>query len=233
MKVISVAKNMDLASISLSGCVMKCGYCMHTRQDRKDVPVEKIISDVCVSPIRRVYVGGMEPLVHQKELPHLLQTLKLRGLEVTLKTSGYDPVFLKQISQFVDKFVFEIKAPMDDVNAWARLSGHDEAWTKQYLESLHKSLDMTKGRHVKIMTRAIPGFISDDAVERIGKQMAPYAQEALLTQFLGNRMNDYPWNGINDASPPEADMVRYGEILARHIPTVKVSGAGFERTFSR
>src|SRR5512145_1065701 len=111
MKVISVSKNMDLANISLAGCVMKCGYCMHTRQDRKDMTVEKIISEVCVPPIRRVYVGGMEPLVHQKELPQLLQTLKLRGLEVTLKTSGYDPRFLKEIDKFVDKFVFEIKAP--------------------------------------------------------------------------------------------------------------------------
>jgi len=233
MKVISVSKNMDLASISLAGCVMKCGYCMHTRQDRKDMTVEKIISEVCVAPIRRVYVGGMEPLVHQKELHQLLQTLKLRGLEVTLKTSGHDPRLLKEVDKFVDKFVFEIKAPLDDVNAWSRLTGHDEAWSKQYLESLQQTLEMTKGRHVKIMTRAIPGFISDDVVERIGNQLAPYAREASLLQFLGNRMNDYPWNGINEASPPEADMMRYGEILARHIPIVKVTGAGFERTFSR
>jgi pyruvate formate lyase activating enzyme len=233
MKVISIGKNMDLASISLSGCPMRCGYCMHTRQDRKDVTVERIISDVCVSTIRRVYVGGMDPLVHQKELPALLQTLKQRGLEVTLKTSGFDPDFLKTVLPFIDRLVYEVKAPLDDIASWTRLSGMTEEWTRNYLENLKKSLELTKGRHVKIMTRAIPGFVSDEAVERIGTQLAPYAKEALLSQFLGNRMNDYPWNGIIDSSPPEADMLRFGEILARHIHLVKVTGAGFEKTFSR
>ncbi|OPY31768.1 MAG: 7-carboxy-7-deazaguanine synthase [Methanomassiliicoccales archaeon PtaU1.Bin124] len=233
MKVISVTKNMDLANVSLSGCVMKCGYCMHSRQDRKDMTLESIVHEVCGPAVRRVYIGGMEPLVHQKELPVLIHTLKQRGLEITLKTSGHDPAFLLQLLPSIDRLVFEVKAPLDDVKVWTRLSGHDEAWTMRYLEDLKRSLEMAKGKHVRIMTRAIPGFISDEIVERLGAQLAPYAQEALLTQFLGNRMNDYPWNGINDASPPEEEMMRYGEALSRHIPQVRVTGSGFERSFRR
>jgi pyruvate formate lyase activating enzyme len=233
MKIISLAKNADLASISFSGCPMKCGFCMHNRQDRKDVSIEKMVSDICTPAIKRVYIGGMDPVVQRKELRTLILTLKQRGLEVTLKTSGFDPEFLKDMRAHIDRFVIEIENPLDDIKGWSDLSGKEEDWTKNFLENLKASLEIVKGRPLRITVRLIPGYVTEEKLAKIGQQLRPYAQEALLSQFLGNQLNDYPWGGITDASPPESEVVQMGQVMNRSIPWVKVTGAGFERTFSR
>lgn len=233
MKVISLSKNADTASISISGCPMKCGFCMHNRQDRKDMTIEKIVSDVCFPAIKKVYLGGMDPVVQRKELRPLILTLKQRGMEVTLKTSGFDPEFLKEMRDHIDRFVIEIKNPLDDINGWSVLSGREDDWSKNFLENLKASLEIVKGKPLRIIVRLIPGYVTEEKVAKMGQQLKPYATEALLSQFLGNQMNDYPWGGITEASPPEDVAVHLGQVMNKFIPWVKVTGAGFERTFSR
>ncbi|HSV41827.1 MAG TPA: radical SAM protein [Methanomassiliicoccales archaeon] len=228
MKIISLVKNGDMASLSLSGCPMKCGYCAHVRQDRKDMTLEKVIADLSSPILKRVYVGGMEPAIQRKEVRPLLQALKSRGLDVALKTSGYDPEFLEETLKNVDRYVFEIKAPLDDIEGWMSLGGHDREWTVRYLENLRKSLEVVHGRPVKIVTRAIPGHIDAEKIDRIGIQLQPYAREASLTQFLGNLMNDVPYFGITEASPSDAEMMALGIIMVKHFPMVRVSGSGFD-----
>lgn len=233
MKIISLAKNADLASISFSGCPMKCGYCMHNQQDRKDMTIDKMVADICSPAIKRVYIGGMDPVVQRKELRPLILTLKQRGLEVTLKTSGFDPEFLKEMRNSIDRFVIEIKNPLDDVNGWSVLSTREDEWSKNFLENLKASLEIVKGKPLRIMVRLIPGYVTEEKVTKIGQQLQPYAREALLSQFLGNQMNDYPWGGVSEPSPPEEICIHFGQIMNKFIPWVKVTGAGFERTFNR
>jgi pyruvate formate lyase activating enzyme len=233
MKVISISKSGDLASIALSGCPMKCGYCAHGRQDRRDYTVEKVISEVATDAVKRVYIGGMDPLIQKKELFPLVKTLKQRGMDVTVKTSGNDPNAIKDFLPYVDRFSLEIKCPLDDARCWSSLSGHDEEWVQGFLVNLKQSLETIKGRPLRIMTRVIPRYIDMDRVKRIGEQLAPYADEAILNQFLSNPMTDIPWNGIEVASPPVNEMLEMGEELVKSIPSVRVHCSGFQRDLRR
>jgi pyruvate-formate lyase-activating enzyme len=233
MKVISIMRSGDLASIALSGCPMKCAYCAHGRQDRRDMALEKVVAEVSSDAVKRVYIGGMDPLIQRKEVIPLVKTLKQRGKEVTLKTSGNDPVTIRELLPSVDRFAIEIKCPLDDMGCWSSLSGQGEEWVGAFLPRLRESLETIKGRPLRIMTRAIPGYINKDKVSRIGAQLAPYADEAILNQFLGNPMNDVAWNGIEVASPSVEEMLDLGEELVRHIPLVKVQCSGFQRELRR
>jgi pyruvate formate lyase activating enzyme len=233
MKVISIVKSGDLASIALSGCPMKCGYCAHGRQDRRDMTLEKVVAEVSIDAVKRVYIGGMDPLIQRKEVVPFVKTLKQRGKEVTLKTSGNDPVTIRELLPYVDRFAIEIKCPLDDRGCWSSLSGQGEEWVEAFLPRLRQSLEAIRGRPLRIMTRAIPRYIDRDKVRRIGEQLAPYADEAILNQFLGNPMNDVPWNGIEVASPSVEEMLDLGDELVRHIPLVKVQCSGFQRELRR
>ncbi|MCE5296271.1 MAG: radical SAM protein [Euryarchaeota archaeon] len=192
MMVISIARSGDMASVFVSGCPLKCGYCLYNRQDRKEMTLEKVVTEMTAQTVKRAFIGGMDPAMQGKEVKALAKVLTQRGVTVSLKTSGNDPNFLKEVLNYADRFVFEIKAPLDDRETWSKLIGKDLEWTTAYLENLKTSLGIVKGKYVKISMRVIPGFIDQAKIERIGEQMRPCAKESTIIQFLGNMLNDYP-----------------------------------------
>jgi pyruvate formate lyase activating enzyme len=233
MMVISIARSGDMASIFLSGCPLKCGYCMYNRQDRREMTFDKVVFEMTAQTVKRAFIGGMDPAMQGKEAKALAKVLTQRGISVSMKTSGNDPDFLKEVLNHADRFVFEIKAPLDDKETWSKLSGRDMEWTSAYLDDLKASLDAVKGKYVKITMRVIPGLIDEAKIRKVGEQMRPYAKEATMFQFLGNMLNDYPWNGITEPSPDEAQMEKAGKLMAAYIPLVRISGSGFDRNVTR
>ncbi len=77
--------------------------------------VEKVVAEVSIDAVKRVYIGGMDPLIQRKEVVPFIKTLKQRGKEVTLKTSGNDPDTIRELLPYVDRFAIEIKCPLDDL----------------------------------------------------------------------------------------------------------------------
>jgi len=233
MMVISLNRNGDMASVSVSGCPMRCGYCMHTKQDRKEITLDKVISEMSAPTVRRAFIGGMEPATQSNEVKTIIKVLNQRGISVSLKTFGGYPEFLREVHPFVDKYIFEIKSPIDDPELWSKLSGREVEWIKDYLKKLRESLDIVKGKQLKIATRVIPGYIDEAKIKKIGEQLRPFATESSLTQFLGNTLNDYPWSGMKEPTPSIEEMEKFGKTLANYIPLVRISGSGFDKVITR
>jgi pyruvate formate lyase activating enzyme len=179
------------------------------------------------SLVNKVYVGGAEPMLQKREVIDLIKTLKRRGKEVTLKTTGSDPKALKETISFVSRYIIEIKGPMDDVDLHQRLTQLTEDEVRAYLSSLRESLELLKGQKVRIYLRIIPGYATNESMDRLGKQLQGYADQANVVQFMSTKY-DLPFEGISEPSPDIDTMMRFGNILLKYIPYIHVQGNGID-----
>jgi pyruvate formate lyase activating enzyme len=194
---------------------------------RTDSSYEKTLAFLSDSQLNKVYIGGAEPMMQKNEVIDLIKVLKRRGKEVTLKTTGSDPKALKETVGFVSRYVIEIKGPLDDVALHQRLTQLNEEEVRTYLTALQQSFEVLKGQKIRIFLRIIPGYVTDESVERLGKQLQGYADQANLVQFMSNK-NDLPFDGISEPSPDTYTMIHYGEILLKYVPLVHVQGNGLD-----
>jgi len=155
--------------------------------------------------------------------------LNRRGKEITLKTTGVDPGFIKDTIGFVHRYIIEIKGPLDDVETTFRLCNVSKEKVEEYLQNLRTSLEYLKGQRVRVMIRIIPGIIDAGKIERIGGQIQGVADEAHIIQFLGST-NDIPFEGIDRPAPPLDEMDALGRILKKYVPVVIVQGDGYDST---
>lgn len=181
--------------------------------------------------VEEVYLGGAEPTLQREALMEILERLQRMGKEAILKTSGYDPEFLRRTKGLVDRYVIEIKCPLEDVECNVTLTGLTEQRTRDYLSRLNESLEVLRGEKIRIWIRIIPGFMDEQKIERIGRMVQGRADEAILYQFLSNPENDAPFQGISEAGPSEAEMVILGRALLRYVPRVRIEGSGFSNLF--
>ena len=227
MRLISLQKKIGNGTLELSGCPLKCRYCGHASFPRTDSSYDKTLAFLSDSLLNKVYIGGAEPMMQKKEVINLIRDLKRRGKEVTLKTTGSDPMALKETVGFVYRYVIEIKGPLEDVALHQRLTQLSEEETRSYLGALRESLEILKGQKVRVLLRIIPGFATDESVDRLGRQLQGYADEANLVQFMSTKY-DLPFEGISTPSPDVKAMTHYGEILLRYIPFVHLQGNGLD-----
>lgn len=195
MRLISLQKKIGNATLELSGCPLKCRYCGHASFPRTDSSYDKTLAFLSDGVVNKVYIGGAEPMLQKKEVIGLIKTLKRRGKEITLKTTGSDPKALKETIGFVSRYIIEIKGPIDDVALHQRLTQLTEEEVRAYLSSLKESLELLKGQRVRIYLRIIPGYASDESIDRLGKQLQGYADQANLVQFMSTKY-DLPFEGI-------------------------------------
>jgi pyruvate formate lyase activating enzyme len=212
---ISLQKKIGNGTLELSGCPLKCRYCGHTVFPRTDNSYEKTLAFLSDS------------LVKKSEVIDLIKVLKRRGKEITLKTTGSDPKSLKETVGFVSRYVIEIKGPLDDVALHQRLTQLNEEEVRTYLSALQQSFEVLKGQKIRIFLRIIPGYVTDEGIERLGKQLQGYADQANLVQFMSSK-NDLPFDGISEPSPDLYTMIHYGEILLKYVPLVHVQGNGLD-----
>ena len=227
MRLISLQKKIGNGTLELSGCPLKCRYCGHTVFPRTDNSYEKTLAFLSDSLVNKVYIGGAEPMMQKSEVIDLIKVLKRRGKEITLKTTGSDPKSLKETVGFVSRYVIEIKGPLDDVALHQRLTQLNEEEVRTYLSALQQSFEVLKGQKIRIFLRIIPGYVTDESIERLGKQLQGYADQANLVQFMSSK-NDLPFDGISEPSPDIYTMIHFGEILLKYVPLVHVQGNGLD-----
>jgi len=232
MKLIGLKKSGDQAGVEFFGCPLRCAYCTHIKQEKKDHGVMEVLEFLADPAVQEVYIGGAEPTLQKKELLDLLQRLKRMNKRITLKTSGNDPEFLKSTIGIVGKYVIEMKCPLDDAACYSELIGLSSERARKYLDSLDRSLEVLRGQKVRVWIRVIPGFITPERMESIGKQISGRASEVFLYQFLSNPADDAPFRGITEPGPSETEMVVLARQLMRYVPRVIVHGRGFENEFS-
>ncbi|MBC7107455.1 MAG: radical SAM protein [Methanomassiliicoccales archaeon] len=231
MRLIGLKKAGDRAKIEFYGCPLRCPYCTHIKEPKKEFELEAVLEFVSEPKISEIYIGGAEPTIQKKQLIELLQRLKRMNKRVILKTSGYDPDFLIETKGLIKKYVVEIKCPLDDLRCTTELTNLPEDRARKYLEALKRSLEILRGESVRIWIRVVPGYVTKKAIDRIGKQIAGIASEVLLYQFLSNPENDAPFAGITEPTPSESEMIEMARIMLEHVPKVIVQGKGFANEF--
>ncbi|MCJ7517335.1 MAG: radical SAM protein [Methanomassiliicoccales archaeon] len=232
MKLIELSKSGNRATIGFFGCPLRCAYCTHIMVKSEDHEIAHVMESLADPAIEEVYIGGAEPTIQKRELMELLRCLRRMNRRITLKTSGNDPAFLKDTIGLVDKYIVEVKCPLDDIDSCSSLIGLSVEKTRRYLDSLRRSLDVLSGQRLRVWIRVIPGHFDEDKIDRIGKQISGKTHEALLYQFMSNPANDAPFEGITEPGPSETEMVSFARQLVRYVPKVIVQGRGFEDEFS-
>jgi len=227
MRLISLQKKIGNGTLEISGCPLKCRYCGHASLPRIDSSYDKTLAFLSDIQLNKVYIGGAEPMSQKNEIVDLIKTLRQRGKEITLKTTGADPNALKETIGFVSRYIIEIKGPLDDVTLYQKLIQLKEEETRAYLKALQESLENLKGQKVRIFLRIIPGYITEENIDRLGRQLQGYADQANLVQFMSSRY-DIPFDGISMPGPDIDTMTRYGEVLLRYIPCIHLQGNGLD-----
>ena len=145
---------------------MKCPYCVHIHQPSTAHYIEEVIDFVNNSQAGKVYLGGAEPTL-QKDLIPLMEELHALGKHLLLKSNGMKPEVLEDALPFVDGFVLEIKAPLDDISGTVELTGMSEERTVKYMDLLRSSLAIAKSKWLRVWIRVIPEYVNTKTMLRI------------------------------------------------------------------
>jgi pyruvate formate lyase activating enzyme len=230
MRLVSMLKHLKSARLEFYGCRLKCGYCPHRLQAKRDIPYGRVLSFLSDVNIDEVLISGAEPTLQGDELAPLVKELALRDKRIILKTAGWNPAFIKGTLGCISQYIVEFKCPIGDVQRCADLTGVDQEIATDYLRRLQETLDLLRGQQVRADLRVIPGFIGATEIEAMGRELQGVAQEACLYQFMGSPVNDMPFAGISQPSPSMDIVLEYGTALRQFLPRVRVQGDGFDWT---
>lgn len=222
MRLISLSDAMGQIRVEFAGCNMKCPYCVHIHQPFKEWSVDEVTDFAKRSTTENVYLGGAEPTL-QKELLPLVESLHGIGKQVILKSNGMKPDVLEGALPFVEGFVLEIKAPLDDVPGIMKLTGMSEERSIRYVQLLRRSLGIAKEKWLRVWIRVIPGFINKETIPRILPDVEG-ASEVMLYQFMSNPDFDLPFMGHEVPTPSWAELKELGDMVIEKVPQVRLVG---------
>jgi pyruvate formate lyase activating enzyme len=231
VKLIGLKKEGKGVSVQFYGCQLRCPYCTHIMQPMMEKEVQEVLEFIANPKVEEVYLGGAEPTVQKKELLELLQRLSRMNRRVTLKTNGMDPELLHQTLNLVNRYIIEVKCALDDIECNSQLTGLGREATGTYLKALWKSLEVIRGKDVRVWIRIIPGFMDQDRMAKIGRQISGVATEAFLMQFLALPENERPFAKVKEPGPNESEMVALARVLLEYVPNVFVRGKEFRADF--
>lgn len=222
MRLIHLTEANGQIRVEFSGCNMKCPYCVHIHQPATVHSIEEVIDFVKKSSAGKVYLGGAEPTL-QKDLLPLIEELHALGKHILLKSNGMKPEVLEAALPFVDGFVLEIKAPLDDISGTVELTGMSEERTVRYMDLLRKSLAITTGKWLRVWIRVIPEYVNKETMPRILSEIKG-ADEVMLYQFMSNPEFDMPFKGYDSPVPTWGELEELAQIVLDKIPRVMLVG---------
>ncbi len=222
MRLIHLTEANGQVRVEFSGCNMKCPYCVHIHQPATVNSIKEVIDLVQSSNAESVYLGGAEPTL-QKDLLPLVEKLHALGKHIILKSNGMKPEVLENAMPFVDGFVLEIKAPLDDISGTVELTGMSEERTVKYLDMLRKSLAIAKSKWLRVWIRVIPEYVNKDTMPRILSEIEG-ADEVMLYQFLSNPEFDMPFKGHDSPVPAWEELEELAQIVLEKVPRVMIVG---------
>ncbi|QLC50502.1 radical SAM protein [Methanolobus zinderi] len=222
MRLIDLSDAKGQIRVEFAGCNMRCPYCVHIHQPMKEWSVEDVVDFAKKSTTENVYLGGAEPTL-QKDLMPLLRQLHENGKRIILKSNGMRPAVLEEALPYVEGFVLEIKAPLDDIQAIMELTGMSEERSKKYVKLLHQSLDIARRKWLRIWIRVIPEYVNKDTIPRIMPDLEG-ASEVMLYQFMSNPEFDLPFNGHEGPTPSWSEIRELGEMILPGVEQVRLVG---------
>ncbi len=222
MRLIDLSDAKGQIRVEFAGCNMRCPYCVHIHQPMKEWSVEDVVDFAKRSTTENVYLGGAEPTL-QKDLMPLLRQLHENGKRVILKSNGMRPAVLEEALPYVEGFVLEIKAPLDDIQPIMELTGMSEERSKKYVKLLHQSLDIARRKWLRIWIRVIPEYVNKETMPRIMPDLEG-ASEVMLYQFMSNPEFDLPFKGHEGPTPSWSEIRELGEMILSGVEQVRLVG---------
>ncbi|TGC07008.1 radical SAM protein [Methanolobus halotolerans] len=222
MRLIDLSDAKGQIRVEFAGCNMRCPYCVHIHQPMKEWSVEDIVDFAKKSTTENVYLGGAEPTL-QKDILQLIEQLNDTGKKIILKSNGMKPDVLESALPFVEGSVLEIKAPLDDIQAIMELTGMSGERTQKYVDLLHRSLEITRQKWLRIWIRVIPEYVNTDTMPRILPELEG-ASEVMLYQFMSNPEFDLPFKGHEEPTPSWGDLKELGRMVLQKVPQVRLVG---------
>jgi pyruvate formate lyase activating enzyme len=214
-------------TLDFYGCPLHCRYCAHMVREKIDYSFDQVKNALLTYDVKTVIFGGAEPALQKKELIVMIKLMNKAGKEVVLKSTGHDPEFIKETLPYVNKYILEVKVPLDDAAGLAALTGYDEEHAKAHLDGMKVMMEHIRGREVMATIRILPVYYDEQRIGRIGKDLEGVAKSVHMTQFLSSPY-DLPFGDLLVPSPPEDVLMQLGRSMRQHVPSVRVQGNGFD-----
>jgi pyruvate-formate lyase-activating enzyme len=227
MRLITLNKSKPTMTLDFYGCPLHCRYCAHMSREKFDYSFDQVKSILLDYDVKTVIFGGAEPALQKKELLAMIKLMNKAGKEVVLKSVGHDPEFIRETLPFVNKYILEVKVPLDDPAGLAALTGYDEERSMAHLVGMKALLDIVKGKDVMATVRVLPVYYNETRIDRIGKDLEGVVDVVHMTQFLSSPY-DLPFGDLIVPAPSAEEMLKLGQSMRLHIPKVRVQGNGFD-----
>jgi len=168
-------------SIFLSGCNLRCPYCMNSRLLIKNempiVPIEQIKKYVEDNKSNWVMISGGEPtLSDKKELINLINEIKSWGCWVGLSTNGTRPSYLSSVIGLLNYVAMDIKGTNEisdaiDNNKYPFFSSElgYENLIKYSMEIIRSEKKNRSSLLYEFRTTLYPKFINKESIMKISK----------------------------------------------------------------
>ena len=157
------------AVVFVQGCPWRCHYCHNPHiQTRTSAPAQAW-SDTLAWFARRkglidaVVFSGGEPTV-DAALPEAMRAVRALGFAVGLHTAGIYPQRLQQVLPLVDWVGLDVKAPLDDVQAYTRITASPSA-CGQVARALECVL--AAGVAYEVRTTIHPDWLGEEDIVRL------------------------------------------------------------------
>ncbi len=209
--------------VFLLGCNFRCPFCHNPElvTETKGVtlyPTEEVLKMLKAKKgwVDSVIFTGGEPTVHPG-LPLFIQAVKDMGFQAGLHTNGTDPAMLKEL---LDKDMLSYVA-MDVKNRISKYSetvGVKNFDTKPIKESIQIILEAKPEVDTIFRTTAVPGLVTEEDVEEIGK-MVKGGKKIALQQFRTMKCVDKEYE--KRIPYDKKTLVKMADILEKYVDKVE------------
>lgn len=159
------------ATIFLSGCNFRCGFCHNPElvvnfHLEEDIPESEIFEylEKRKGWIDGVCITGGEPTL-QHDLLEFAKKLKEKGILVKVDTNGTNPGMLKRLieEKLVDRVAMDIKSSKEKYE--------DACSCKVDLSKIQASIDLLKGSDIEyeFRTTVVSGLVDEEDIDKIGQ----------------------------------------------------------------
>lgn len=159
------------------GCNLRCPFCQNkdlvlSPESIPNLGEEELLENLKSRKrwIDALIVTGGEPTLHS-DLPRIAKKTKEEGFEFGLETNGTRPEVVEDLIQedLLDYIALDIKAPL----TWKKYKKAIGVDNRELFENVKKTLEIIQKSEIdhECRTTAVPKILSEDDLEKIGKQL--------------------------------------------------------------
>ncbi len=176
-------------------CNFRCRHCHNWKivlgKEKADIGEDKVIYELENNPfIDTLVISGGEPTVHEvEELARFLEKVRKAKPEIGIRidTNGSKPEVMAEISDLVDGFAVDIKAPLDREDLYAYTCGVEFS-----TENLLKSIEIADGMPLTLYRTPKYPWLSKKEIVQIEELTEGLKSPWHLNEFF--EVHDCPFN---------------------------------------